>query len=170
MTIVSVSWGVIIAQHQRNKLVSEALVNLGIEHFIPLIESLSIVRGRHVREQRPLLGEYIPIAINKDWKSLLRVRGVTGILLNELGFPAQVLPREMDRLHAMCDGGLYRSTNVEAGGFEYGQRVSPRDGPLSSQTGRYDGKVNRRGDNAALFLLFGVEKRIVFKAGDLLAV
>lgn len=117
-----------------------------------------------------MLGDYIPIAIDAAWKSLIRLRGVAGILLNEIGFPAQVLPHEMNRLHAMCDDCVYRSTLQEDEGFAYGQRVTPRDGPFVYYTGRYDGKANRRGDEAALFLCFGREQRVVFKSGELLAV
>lgn len=172
--IVSASWGVLIARHQQTKLVGEALTIRGIDHFIPKIETLMIVRGRHVREQRPLLGDYIPFAVSSIWKSLSRIRGVSGILMNELYFPAQVLPSEMDRLHSMCnDAGLYNSsiTDTDGSGFEYGQRVTPKsnDNPFAFHVGRYESK-NKRGDQTALFSLFGREQRVVFKYGDLLAV
>ena len=168
--IVCSSWGILLSQHQRVKLVSEALTVLGVDHFIPLIESLKIVRGRHIRERRPLLGNYIPFAVDASWKSLMRLRGVAGIMLNDCWLPAQVLQSEMERLHAMCDDSVYRSSVVEKHGFEYGQRVSPKEGPFAYHTGRYDGKANKRGDVAALFQLFGREQRVVFKSGDLLAV
>ena len=171
MTVVSSHWGVLVTQRHCVSRVDETLTQRGVDHFIPLIETLSIVHGRHVREQRPMLGDYIPIAIDAAWKSLIRVRGVASILLNELGFPAQVLPSEMDRLHAMCDDCVYRSAALDDGnGFTYGQRVTPKDGPFVYYTGRYDGKANKRGDQAALFLCFGREQRVVFKPGELLAV
>lgn len=170
MTVVSSHWGVLVAQRHCVSSVDDILTQRGVDHFIPQIETLLIVHGRHVREQRPMLGDYIPIAIDAAWKSLIRLRGVAGILLNEIGFPAQVLPHEMNRLHAMCDDCVYRSTLQEDEGFAYGQRVTPRDGPFVYYTGRYDGKANRRGDEAALFLCFGREQRVVFKSGELLAV
>lgn len=165
--IVSSSWGVLVSRHQRQKLVSEALTLRGIDHFIPLIETLMIRNGRHVREMRPLFGDYILIAICSIWKSLLNIREVRGIMLNESGYPAQVLPRELERIRTMCDGDAYRSSVVEESGFEYGQRVSPRIGPLAYHVGRYD-KKTKRGDSA-LFVLFGQEQRVIFKRGDLLA-
>ena len=167
MTIVSTSWGVLVAHHQRHRKVDKALDELGIDHFIPLIETLMISRGRHVRQMRPLLGDYILIAICSAWKSLLSIRDVRGIMLNDLGYPAQVLPYELDRMRSMCDGNAYRSSVVEKGGFEYGQRVSPKAGPLAYHVGRYD-KKTRRGDSA-LFVLFGQEQRVLFKQGELLA-
>lgn len=168
--IVSSSWGVLVAQRQRYRRVSETLLSIGVDHFIPLIETLLIVHGRHVREQRPLLGDYIPVAISSGWRSWMRIRGVRGMMLNELGFPAQVLPIEMDRLHEMCPNNIYHSSETVSGGFEYGQRVTPAAGPLVYQTGRYEGRANKRGDHAALFILFGREQRVVFKNGDLIAV
>lgn len=167
VTIVSTSWGVLVAHHQRFKKVDEVLTERGIDHFIPLIETLMIRRGRHVRQMRPLLGDYILIAICSAWNSLLSIRDVRGIMLNELGYPAQVLPREMDRMREMCDLGVYHSSVVEESGFEYGQRVSPKTGPLAYHVGRYD-KKTKRGDSA-LFVLFGQEQRVIFKRGDLLA-
>jgi len=163
--IVSSSWGVLVSRHQRQKLVSEALTFRGIDHFIPLVETSIICNGRHVRQMRPLLGDYILIAICSLWKSLLNIRSVRGIMLNELGFPAQVLPREVERMRAMCDGDAYRSSVVEESGFCYGQRVSPKAGPLAYHVGRYD-KKTRRGD-FAMFVLFGQEQRVIFKQGEL---
>lgn len=163
--IVSSSWGVLVAQHQRHALVSKALTELGNDHFIPIIETLSIDHGRHIRGRRPLLGDYIPFAVSSIWKSLMRIRGVRGILLNDLGFPAQVMPKEMEQLRSICAD----AHNFVTRGFEYGQRVSPRDGPFNYHIGRYDHK-NKRGEDVALFQLFGQEQRVMFKAGDLLAV
>lgn len=167
VTIVSTSWGVLVAHHQRYRKVDDVLAERGIDHFIPLIETLIIRHGRHVRQMRPLLGDYILIAVCSAWKSLLRIREVRGIMLNELGYPAQVLPHELDRMRSMCDSGVYRSSMVEDVGFSYGQRVSPKTGPLAYHVGRYD-KKTKRGDSA-LFVLFGQEQRVVFKQGELLA-
>jgi len=167
MTIVSTSWGVLVAHHMRYRKVDEILTERGVDHFIPLIETLMISHGRHVRQMRPLLGDYILIAVCSAWKSLLRIREVRGIMLNELGYPAQVLPFEMDRMRLMCEGDVCRSSVVEDGGFEYGQRVSPKAGPLGGRVGRYD-KKTKRGDSA-LFVLFGQEQRVIFKQGELVS-
>lgn len=169
MPITSTSWGCIVAHYQQVKLVGGALSSRGIEHFIPLIESLSIVRGRHLRDHRPLLGEYIPVAISNGWRDLLQLRGVHGILLNESGFPAQLLARELEWLRGQCDNGVYRRTIPTETGFIYGQRVTPATGPLANRVGHYD-RQTRRGEDIALFLLFGSEKKVTFKSGELLAV
>ncbi len=169
--ITSTSWGVLVAHYQQLKLVDESLTVYGVDHFIPKIETLLIVRGRHVREQRPLFGEYVLIAISSIWKSLIRIRGVSGILLNEVGMPAQVLAVEMEKLRAMCDGDVYRSSVIDndGSGFEYGQKVTPREGPFVFHIGQYESR-NKRGDLTAIFRMFGREQKVTFKSGDLLAV
>jgi transcription antitermination factor NusG len=133
-----------------------------------MIETLLVVRGRHVREQRPLLGDYMLTSISSGWKSLIAIRGVAGILLNDSGFPAQVLPHEMQRMRSACDGDVYRSSVIEEQGFEYNQKVSPKEGPFACHVGRYDIRT-KRGDSAR-FWLFGREQRVTFKSGDLVAV
>lgn len=168
MSISSSSWGVIVANHKQTRRVGEALFSLGIEHFIPKIESLTIRNGRHERSMYPLLGDYILTAITSKWKIMLRIREVSGIIMNCDGFPAQVLPEELKRLHEMCDdAGIHHPVKYN-GEFEYGQRVTPKTGPFAYHIGRYD-KKTRRGDSA-LFSLFGREQRVIFKKGDLLAV
>ena len=176
VTIASTSWGVLVATFPAHVgKIEDALRDRGVDHFVPRIETLLISNGRHVREARPLLGEYVPFAVTGIWRQLLGIKCVQGILLNTLNFPAQVLPSEMDRLRGMCSpDGMYRSASApEAGGFEYGQRVSPKsaDHFFSCQVGRYDGKVGKKGrGDAALFLLFGRDTRVVFNRGDLVAV
>lgn len=170
MTIVSTSWGVLVARHQQTKLVAAELTSLGTEHFIPKIEILTIKHGRHYRELRPMLGDYILTSISVTWRSMRRVRGVVGIIMNSDGFPAQVLVPELRRMHEMCDdAGIYHSEIEGDKGFEYGQRVTPKAGPLAYQIGKYDSK-NKRGDLSALFTLFGRDQKVTFKAGDLIAV
>lgn len=150
-------------------MVGEALAAKGIEHFIPKIETLTIVRGRHERELRPMLGDYILTSISSIWKSMLRIRGVSGMIMDCKGFPAQVLINELKRMHEMCDdAGTYHS-EFETDGFQYGQHVMPRTGPFAHRIGRFDSK-NKRGEDVALFRLFGDDARITFQPGDLIAV
>jgi len=53
-------------------------------------------------------------------------------------------------------------------GFNYGDKVIPKQGPLAGHVGTFD-KSTQRGDSA-LFVLFGREQRVMFKAGELVAV
>jgi transcription antitermination factor NusG len=165
---VSSSWGVLVAQRQCLSLVGASLVSYGVEHFIPMVENLKIVRGRHVRDYEPILGDYILIAISSCWKELCSLRGVAGILIDSVsGMPAQVLPHEMERMRAMCNSDGVYSQPEKVFELTYGQRVKPKDGFFSKQVGIYEGRT-KRGDHTALFCLFGKEQRVTFKSGDLI--
>lgn len=159
----------VVAQHQRNKLVADALISRGVPHFIPMLEVLTIVRGRHERAYRPLLKEYILFAMYSGWKELLSVRGVAGMLFNCDGWPAQVLPVEVERLQAMCPDGIATTEAAVVLGFHYGQKVSPKEGLFAGHVGRYFGEA-KDGKDIALFALFGRESKAFFGKGDLLAV
>jgi transcription antitermination factor NusG len=166
--IVSSSWGVLVAQHQRSKLVGEELSVREVEHFIPLEEKLTITRGRRTRVFYPLLGDYILIAISSLWREVMSIKGVAGILLNELNYPAQVFPHEIDRMRSMCNNNVFipMPDKME---FQYGQRVTPKSNtnPFAFHVGRYDRKT-RRGD-AANFSLFGREQCVIFRRGELIS-
>lgn len=101
---------------------------------------------------------------------MLRIRGVAGMIMNCDGFPAQVVMSELQRMHEMCDDcGTFKSSITESGGFEYGQDVTPNGGPFAHYVGKYESR-NKRGEDIALFSLFGQDQKVVFKPGDLLAV
>lgn len=169
VNICSCSWGVIVAHRQRWAAVSSALSERDIEHFVPLIETLTIKNGRHCREKRPLFGDYILTTIFAKWRSLLSIRGVRGFLVNESGLPAQVVPNEIARLRNMCDGENFRcASQNDISGFEYGQRVTPKSGPLAYQIGRFESRT--RTGESAIFVMFGREQKVKFKKGELLAV
>lgn len=162
----------IVAGHKQYKLVDEALTIRGVDHFIPVIETLRIVQRRHVREYHPLFGDYILTSISSGWKEWLGIRGVSGMLMNDLGMPAQVLPNEMAQLRSMCRGMVFgASETVDENEMEYGQDVKTVaiDHMFSRQTGKYAGRT-KSGDLSALFLLFGREQIVEFKSGDLIAV
>lgn len=162
------SWGVLVAQHQRVKLAQQSLVAQNVDHFIPLEENLCVVRGRHIRENKPMLGNYILIAVTEIWQSLMRMRGVAGILMSDDGFPAQVLPSEINYLRSICVNGVYRPRMIKSQrGFTYGQRVTPQHGPFAHHVGRYENPT-KDGDTA-LFMLFGYEQKVSFKPGNLVA-
>lgn len=164
------SWGVLLAQHQRHKMVIEGLTDCQVQHFLPMVEDTIIINGRHVHKQRPLLGRYILFAINDIWKKLASLRGVSGMLLDaDKLFPAQVEDAALDAIRSMCVDNVYSPCAVESrNGFFYGQRVTIETGPMAYHIGRYDGHASKNRD-AALFNLFGREQRVTFKTGELIA-
>lgn len=158
--IASTSWGVLVAQHRQLKLAQQALVSRNIEFFIPVEETLTCQRGRVVRVARPILGDYVLITVTSLWYELVSERGVAGVLLNDLGYPAQVLPHELERLQQFVP-------SPETSEFEYGEEVTPQEGPFAFHIGRYDRKTNK-GDDVVFFTLFGREQRVTFKSGELI--
>ncbi len=162
-------WGVALAQPQRHRLATDSLRELGVEYFLPKIERMAVVNGRHYRHKSPLLGRYIPFIITDYWRAILSLRGISGMLLNaEKDQPALVKEDQIEAIKAICVNGVYREPIVEAAPLVYGQRVTPKTGPLHSHVGRYDGRKGKKRE-AALFMLFGREQRITFKKGELVA-
>lgn len=166
------NWGVLVAEHQKQKLLQENLSAVGTEHFVPMVPGKGINRGgRHVQTYTPLLGRYVLFRIVGDlWKELVRLRGAAGILLTAESNPARVDSRVVEYLSEHCVNGIYQpKTSGTCNGFTYGQRVRPLVGPLAGHTGIFDGTIKRNRE-AALFFLFGRQQRIVFKHGELEAV
>lgn len=165
--IVSSSWAVAVAQNNRAFAVSAALKKMEMEHFVPRVEKLAIVRGRHVREYQPLLGNYVLMQVCSRWRDVLRLRDVHGMLLNESGFPAQVLTREVENLRAFCPDEIYNGSTHETDGWCYGAKVYVEKGPFARFIGRYEGKTGKNRE-AAVFSLFGREQKVTFKRGELI--
>lgn len=166
--IASTSWGVLVALHQCHRLVKENLSARQIDHFVPMEKRCRIVRGKRQEYLYPLFGRYVLCAITSMWCDLRHMRGVAGMLVNESGYPAQVVQGEVERIKEFCQGDVFRlpeTTNVV--GFSYGQRVTPKAGPLVYHVGRFD--CSKRSGDAAIFNLFGREQKVFFRKGDLIA-
>ncbi len=163
-------WGVAVAEPQRYRVAQESLSASSFETFTPIIEHLSIVRGRHVRHKTPMFGRYILVVINDTWKAILALRGISGMLLTADNKPALVDAKEIEAVRAICVNGVYRNPEIQTDGMlRYGQRVRTKaDGPFAWQVGTYDGRVGRKKE-AAIFYLFGRDQRVVFKRGQLIA-
>lgn len=163
----STSWGAIIAHQACHAKIGDELKLLGVEYFRPVEEKLRVVCGRRVRHYHPILGNYLLLSVTLKWRSVFSIKGVLGWIMNESGWPAQVLPCELQRLRELCPDGVARKSDQVIAGFKYGDKVMPNDGPFHFHVGTYEGKT-RRGD-AARFTLFGREQRVIFKPGTLVA-
>lgn len=174
MVATGSSWGVLVTENQRHRVVKEVLDQEGIEYFLPLIETKTVARGRHVRSYHPLLGRYVLVVLTDLWQRMLDFRGVAGMLLayekeSEYPVPALVDPNEIEYLKSQCVNNVYRAADETVlGGFIYGQRVRPKTGPLEWHVGMYDGYAGKK-KYAALFNIFGREQRVLFSKGDLIA-
>jgi transcription antitermination factor NusG len=165
--VTSSSWGVLVALHQCQRIVGESLAAKRIEHFIPMIERQRIVRGKCISVLHPLFGRYVLVTINSIWREMKSMRGVAGMLVNEKGFPAQVLPKEVERIRQLCPENVYKENVIQFTGFVYGQRVTPKTGPLAFHVGKFDS--SRSSGESAIFTLFGQEQKVIFRKGDLIS-
>lgn len=176
-------WGVLVAQPQRHRLVAEGLTARSVDYFMPMLE----IKRRRRREQHPLFGRYVVVAVDHGWRALQFIRGVAGIMLEpeprnlvegefkgsvddvKRMVPALICEHELNWVKAQCVDNVWQDPNKPAGGgFNYGQAVTPISGPFQFHIGVYDGKT-RKGGDAAFFKLFGMERRIIFKRGELTA-
>lgn len=164
-------WGVAVSQPQRHRLATEQLRASSVEYFLPMRENVTVSRGRHHRLLVPYFGRYIFIAVCEAWEKILDLRGVAGILLNpETLRPWQVDRSELEAVRAMCnERGIVKETvAVQTCGLRYGDSVYVDHGPLANIRGSYDGKIGRHRE-AALFVMFGREQRVIFEVGELRA-
>jgi len=160
-------WAVAVAEPQRHRIAIESLTASNIETFVPLSEHMTIVRGRHVRERSPMFGRYLIFSVNELWATVATMRGIASLLMTASNAPAVIQQSVIDALRSHCTNNIYREPKGAMKSLAYGQRVTPRAGPLAKHIGTYDGVTRKR--EAAIFLLFGQEQRVLFKRGDLLA-
>lgn len=161
-------WGVVVAEPQRHRLATESLIAAGIDYFMPMLERLNISKGRHERERYPLFGRYIITAITDQWPSLFGMRGISDMLLTANRVPALVDEDRVEHIRALCVNNIFREPRAQKGALMYGQKVTPKAGPLAYHTGSYDCRIGKNRE-AAIFTLFGAETRVIFKRGELQA-
>ena len=158
------NYTVIVAQQQRVNVAAQSLRESEFEFFLPKIEKVSVVNGRHRRMLVPLFGRYILVCLNAAWRELVRLRGVASMMLTNNGDPVRVLQYELDNLRSLCPNGVMRQVTSDSG-FIRGQLVTTHQGAFAERVMRYE-KQDRHGD-MAIFSLFGREQRVVFKQGEL---
>lgn len=162
-------WGVAVVQMQRHRVAKESLTSAEIKYFAPVIEQTTVANGRHARKHYPLFGRYLLFMLTDAWRAIPSLRGIAGMLLTAENNPALVHQRVVDEIDAMCVNGVYSPRMIQSQrGFTYGQRVTPTEGPLMWHVGKFEGRVSRQ-QEAAIFKLFGCDRRIVFNSGDLIA-
>lgn len=164
-------WGVIIVQPQRHKLVADELTQNNFEFFLPKERSRAVVSGRRVETTRPLLGRYVLVVINSAWRALIALRGVASMIMDRscpVPQPLLVCPKEVDYIRAQCDGSIVRASENVVSGFTYGDKVMPKSGPFMHSVGSYESAFGKHRE-VATFVLFGKERKLTFKSGELIA-
>ena len=165
---MAADWGVLVTERQRHRLALDQLACHGIEYFQPWRELVRVTRGFYHRQRVPFFGPYLFVAICSAWRTLPGLRGVAGLLLDSDRLePLTVDPKQLQAVRNRCDrNGVVRDLEPPRAGLRYGDGVFVENGPLAFLHGTYDGQVGRHKE-AALFVMFGRERRVMFPVGEL---
>ena len=124
-------WYALYTCANREKLVAAHLTSRGIEHFLPLYESVREWSDRRMKLQVPLFPGYL--FVRTALKNRLPVMTVPGVV-NLVGSAGQPMPLATETIEALRDG----IGRVAAEPYPYlpvGQRVYIFSGPLKGLTG-----------------------------------
>lgn len=164
------AWGVLVTESQRHRLAISELSANGFEHFQPYRESVKIRRGNHIRTRIPYFGRYMFVALCEAWRQITKLRGVAGILLdNQTLTPLRVCSAQLQNVRDKCDrNGVIFDQELSVTGLKYGDRVYVEKGSFGFIEGTYDGIIGKNKEQAS-FIMFGSEKKVTFKTGELKA-
>ena len=155
----------VVVESQRHRLATASLSANGFEYFLPLEETSKIEHGRYVKKRKPLLGPYLFVLLAEQWRWILSLRGIAGMILTPELEPAVVDINQLASF-GFKDRKNIKQRAVVTNKLQVGQTVRPTSGPFLYMTGTYDGLVNNTHE-AALFRIFGNETRVVFAKGEL---
>jgi transcription antitermination factor NusG len=125
------SWYAVYTCVNREKLVAAQFVVRGIEHFLPLYESVRDWSDRRVKLQSPLFPGYLFVFTTlRQRLPILMVPGV----VNLVSVARQPVPLSAEIIQTLRDG-LNRVSTEPCPYLAIGQRVSICGGPLKGLTG-----------------------------------
>jgi transcriptional antiterminator NusG len=126
------AWYAIRTRSRHEKRVHGALVERGVESFLPLWERWSRWKDRKKRVQFPLFPGYGFVRLDLTARlTVLRVPGVVGFVTGGEG-PAPVPAMEMDAIRRLVAGPLHYDPHPF---FSEGMEVEVMRGPLSGARG-----------------------------------
>jgi transcription antitermination factor NusG len=125
-------WYVAHTSANREKRVTEQLLQRSVEHFLPLYESMRRWKDRRMKLQLPLFPGYVFVRLAlRDRLTVLQVPGVAQ-LISFNGKPAALPDKEIEALRA----GLATQLRVEPHPYlTVGRRVRVKSGPLEGAEG-----------------------------------
>jgi transcriptional antiterminator NusG len=126
-------WYAIRTRARHEKRVHEALVERGVESFLPLWERWSRWKDRKKRVQFPLFPGYAFVRLDLAARlAVLRIPGVVGFVTAAEG-PASVPAEEIDAIRTLVSGALHYDPHPF---FTEGMEVEVVRGPLRGVRGR----------------------------------
>jgi transcription antitermination factor NusG len=138
------------ANHE--KRVADQFAGRGVEHFLPLYESVRRWKDRKIRLQLPLFPGYLFVHV--EGQERLRVLQVSGVvrLVGFNGSPAPMPQEDIERIRQFLDQGCRAEPHRY---LQTGRRVRVVRGPLSAM----EGIIVRRKNRSRLVLSFDLIQR-----------
>jgi transcription antitermination factor NusG len=132
MEFMELRWYVAHTSANREKRVTEQLLQRSVEHFLPLYESMRRWKDRRMKLQLPLFPGYVFVRLAlRDRLTVLQVPGVAQ-LISFNGKPAALPDKEIEALRA----GLATQLRVEPHPYlTVGRKVRVKSGPLEGAEG-----------------------------------
>ena len=124
-------WYAVYTCANREKQVAAQFVSRGIEHFLPLYQSVREWSDRRVKLQMPLFPGYL--FVSTALRNRLRILTVPGVV-NLVHSAGQPLPLAADVIGQLRDG-VMRASAQPFPALPVGQRVYVRSGPLRGWNG-----------------------------------
>jgi transcription antitermination factor NusG len=150
----AMSWYAACTSAHHEKRVAEQLAGRGVEHFLPLYESVHKWKDRNVRLRLPLFPGYVFVQL--PWAERLRVLQVPGVarLVSFGDKPAPVSEAEIEALRSGLQGQIQMQPHPY---LSEGNKVRVMRGPLAGM----EGILLRRKGNLRLVLSLDLIMRSV---------
>jgi transcription antitermination factor NusG len=157
-------WAAAQLQPQRERLALHCLAGAGYTVYLPRLRQHRVSHGRKIVTTPPLFPGYAFVLIELQWHAARWAPGVAKIVLDGAA-PARVPDQVIAEIRSRERNGLVEL----APRFKRGDPVKILSGPFREQLALYDGMPARE-RVAVLLALFGSERRLTLRAGDVEAV
>jgi transcription antitermination factor NusG len=153
--LVDPHWFAAYTFGNHEKRVAEALAGKGVEHFLPLYESVRRWSDRKIRLQRPLFPGYVFVRIASQER--LRVQRVQGVV-RLVGFNGQLTALPDDEIEILRRALTTRVSAAPHPFLAVGTRVRIVRGPLAGLSGV---TVRRKGSTRIVLSIELIQRSVV---------
>jgi transcriptional antiterminator RfaH len=157
-------WACAQLQPQHERLALHTLALAGYETYLPRLRQHRVSHGRKIESRPPLFSGYCFVWIELQWHSATRSPGVRRLVLDGV-VPARVPDRVIDEIRSRERDGLVELPAR----LKRGDTVRIMRGPFRELLALYQEQTAHE-RIAVLLGLFGSERRLTLRAGDVEAV
>ncbi len=159
-------WAIAVTEPRSEAKAVSNVLKLGYEVFYPKVIRRLRLQGKRSQIICPLFPGYFFAWLDAKWNKFFDAQGVAGLLMEGDNI-ATVRETSMQSLKDRCNkNGIFQDPTTPH--FQRGQKVRVTSGVLQDKVGTYDGNTGQQ--DAALFDLLGMQTRVLFKEGTLVAV